>query len=167
MLGNSEDQMLINEITNELNKKSLDELIYLNFNPEHFINEFTKNQRESNEALLSEVKNQNSQFESRKNQYDNIKQNIENCRIQYESKENELKNLLNMKQNIDSQVTVDRLIQEISGFINDNFYKPRQQLIQQFNSKSISFDDFIFKYEELSKQFHYYSIIKDKLNLCK
>ena len=52
MLGNSEDQMLINEITNELNKKSLDELIYLNFNPEHFINEFTKNQRESNEALL-------------------------------------------------------------------------------------------------------------------
>ncbi len=167
MLGNPEDQMLINEITNDLNKKSLDELIYLNFNPEHFINEFTKNQRESNEALLLEVKKQNSQFESGKNQYDNIKQNIENCRMQYESKENELKTLLSMKQNIDSQVTVDRLIQEMTGFINDNFYKPRQQLIQQFNSKSISFDDFIIKYEELSKQFHYYSIIRDKLNLCK
>ena len=41
MLGNPEDQILINEITNDLNKKSLDELIYLNFNPEHFINEFT------------------------------------------------------------------------------------------------------------------------------
>ena len=167
MLNNPDDQALIKEITDDLNKKSIDELIYLNFNPEHYINEFTKKQRESNEALLFEVKNQNTQFESKKAQYDNIKQNIENCKIQYESKENELKTLLSMKQNIDSQVTVDRLIQEISGFINDNFYKPRQQLIQQFNSKSISFDDFIIKYEELSKQFHYYSIIRDKLNLCK
>jgi sugar-specific transcriptional regulator TrmB len=167
MLGNSEDQMLINEITNELNKKSLDELIYLNFNPEHFINEFTKNQRESNEALLSEVKNQNSQFESRKNQYDNIKQNIENCRIQYESKENELKNLLNQKQSIDNQITVERLIEEMKGYIDENFARPKQKLIQQFNNKEITFDDFIQQFRDLSMKYHYYSIIKDKLNLCK
>ena len=167
MLGNTEDQMLINEITNDLNKKSLDELIYLNFNPEHFINEFTKNQRESNEALLLEVKNQNSKFESRKNEYDNIKQNIENCRIQYELKENELKDLLNQKQSIDNQITVERLIEEMKGYIDENFARPKQKLIQQFNNKEITYDDFIQQFRDLSMKYHYYSIIKDKLNLCK
>ena len=48
MINNPEDQVLIKEITDDLNKKSIDELIYLNFNPEHYINEFTKKQRETN-----------------------------------------------------------------------------------------------------------------------
>ena len=167
MIGNAEDQMLVKEITDELNKKSIDELIYLNFNSEHFINEFTRNQRESNEALLREVKNENIQFESKKNQYDNIKQNIENYRIQYELKENELKNLLNQKQSIDNQVNVERLIEEMKRYIDENFAKPKQKLIQQFNNKEINYDAFIQQFRDLSMKYHYYSIIKDKLNLCK
>jgi hypothetical protein len=48
-----------------------------------------------------------------------------------------------------------------------NFQKPKSQLISDFMSKKITLDEFQEKFTELTKNYHYYSIIKDKLNLCK
>jgi phenylalanyl-tRNA synthetase alpha subunit len=164
---NNDDKALMKDIADDLNKKSLEELIYINFNPEHYVNEFTSDGRKANENLLNEVKELNKQYEVKKAQYESIKSNIENCKAQYEQKENELKNLYQQKQNIESNVTVEKLIQELGNYIQQNFQQPKQQLINDFMSKKIDFETFKNQFKDLTLKYHYYSIIKDKLNLCK
>jgi chromosome segregation ATPase len=164
---NNDDKALMKDIADDLNKKSLEELIYINFNPEHYVNEFTSDGRKANENLLNEVKELNKQYEEKKAQYESIKSNIENCKAQYEQKENELKNLYQQKQNIESNVTVEKLIQELGNYIQQNFQQPKQQLINDFMSKKIDFETFKNQFKDLTLKYHYYSIIKDKLNLCK
>lgn len=167
MIMNNDDKALMKDIADDLNKKSLEELIYINFNPEHYVNEFTSDGRKANENLLNEVKELNRQYEEKKSQYESIKSNIENCKAQYEQKENELKNLYQQKQNIESNVTVEKLIQELGNYIQQNFYQPKEQLVKDFLNKKIDFETFKNQFKDLSLKFHYYSIIKDKLNLCK
>ena len=167
MIMNNDDKALMKDIVDDLNKKSLEELIYINFNPEHYVNEFTSDGRKANENLLNEVKELNRQYEEKKSQYESIKSNIENCKAQYEQKENELKNLYQQKQNIESNVTVEKLIQELGNYIQQNFYQPKEQLVKDFLNKKIDFETFKNQFKDLSLKFHYYSIIKDKLNLCK
>ena len=167
MIMNNDDKALMKDIADDLNKKSLEELIYINFNPEHYVNEFTSDGRKANENLLNEVKELNRQYEEKKSQYESIKSNIENCKAQYEQKENELKNLYQQKQNIESNVTVEKLIQELGNYIQQNFQQPKQQLINDFLSKKIDFETFKNQFKDLTLKYHYYSIIKDKLNLCK
>jgi len=167
MIMNNDDKALMKDIADDLNKKSLEELIYINFNPEHYVNEFTSDGRKANENLLNEVKELNKQYEEKKAQYESIKSNIENCKAQYEQKENELKNLYQQKQNVESNVTVEKLIQELGNYIQQNFQQPRQQIINDFMSKKIDFETFKNQFKDLTLKYHYYSIIKDKLNLCK
>ena len=167
MIMNNDDKALMKDIADDLNKKSLEELIYINFNPEHYVNEFTSDGRKANENLLNEVKELNKQYEEKKAQYESIKSNIENCKAQYEQKENELKNLYQQKQNIESNVTVEKLIQELGNYIQQNFNQPKEQLVKDFLNKKIDFETFKNQFKDLSLKFHYYSIIKDKLNLCK
>ena len=76
MMGNEEDQTLIKDLTNDLNKKTIEELIYINFNPEHYVAQFTQNGRAANEKLLNEVKELSKIYETKKQQYDIIKTNI-------------------------------------------------------------------------------------------
>lgn len=167
MIMNNDDKALMKDIADDLNKKSLEELIYINFNPEHYVNEFTSDGRKANENLLNEVKELNRQYEEKKSQYESIKSNIENCKAQYEQKENELKNLYQQKQNIESNVTVEKLIQELGNYIQQNFYQPKEQLVKDFLNKKIDFETFKNQFKDLTLKYHYYSIIKDKLNLCK
>ena len=166
-MNSPDEQKILKDLAEDLNKKSIEELIYINFNPEHYVNEYTKDSRNMNEALLNEVKNLNNQYEAKKSQYENIKNNIEKCKNQYEEKEKELKNLYGQKQNLESQVTVDKLIYELKNYIDENFQKPRQKIIQDFMSKKIDFETFKDQFKDLTLKYHYYNIIKDKLNLCK
>ncbi len=166
-MNSPDEQKILKDLAEDLNKKSIEELIYINFNPEHYVNEYTKDSRNMNEALLNEVKNLNNQYEAKKSQYENIKNNIEKCKNQYEEKEKELKNLYGQKQNLESQVTVDKLIYELKNYIDENFQKPRQKIIQDFMSKKIDFETFKDQFKDLTLKYHYYTIIKDKLNLCK
>ena len=166
-MNSPDEQKILKDLAEDLNKKSIEELIYINFNPEHYVNEYTKDSRNMNEALLNEVKNLNNQYEAKKSQYENIKNNIEKCKNQYEEKEKELKNLYGQKQNLESQVTVENLINELKNYIDENFQKPRQKIIQDFMTKKIDFETFKEQFKDLTMKYHYYSIIKDKLNLCK
>ena len=166
-MNSPDEQKILKDLAEDLNKKSIEELIYINFNPEHYVNEYTKDSRNMNEALLNEVKNLNNQYEAKKSQYENIKNNIEKCKNQYEEKEKELKNLYGQKQNLESQVTVEKLIEEMKNYIEENYQKPRQRVIQDFMTKKLDFETFKEQFKDLTMKYHYYSIIKDKLNLCK
>ena len=166
-LTEEEEKSLIKDVKSDLEKKSIEELIYINFNPEHYVVQFTQNGRTANERLLEEVKQLSTVYDNKKREYDKIKGNIEQCKMQYEQKENELKDLYTQKQQIDGQFSVDRLINDIARYIEENFQKPKQQIVADFMNKKITLEEFQQKFKELSTNYHYYSIIKDKLNLCK
>ena len=74
---------------------------------------------------MNEVEELSRNYKAKKSQYDVIKSNIENCKNQYEQKEKELNELYNQKQQIDGQSIVEKLMEEMRKFIDENFQKPR------------------------------------------
>lgn len=165
--NSQEDDLISAELTKDLNSRSIEELILINFNPDDYVYEFTQKQRNSNLTLLQEVNNLSETTEKLKAQYEDVKNVIDEYRHQYEDKERELKEVYNQKQVLDSKFTVEKLIEEMRKYIDENYQKPRQKLINEFLSKKIDFDTFKENFKELSMKFHYYSIIKDKMNLYK
>lgn len=151
----------------DLNNRSIEELLFINFNHEDYVYEFTQKQRSNNLNLLQEVSNLSETCEKLKSQYEDIKTLIDGCRTEYEEKEKELKEVYNQKQVLDSKFTVEKLIEEMKKNIEENYQKPRQKLINEFLNKKIDFDTFKDSFKELSTKYHYYNLIKDKLNLYK
>ena len=47
------DQTIINNLKDDLKSKSIEELIYLNFNPTFYVKKSTQSLREQNEKLIS------------------------------------------------------------------------------------------------------------------
>ena len=161
------DQSIINNLKEDLKSKSIEELIYLNFNPSFYVEKSTQSLREENEKLLSELNDINKNYQTNKLQYDNIIKMLNDYKSQYSAKEQELYNLIEQKKAIDGQITVDGLQNALKTFIDMNYYKPKQQLTNDFLSGKVSLSDFEDKFKNLNQNYHYYSIVKDKLNLCK
>ena len=167
IMSNQEDEQLMSELTKDLNSRSIEELILINFNAEDYIFEFTQKQRNTNIQLLQEVTTLSETSEKLKAEYDEIKSVIDEYRHQYEEKEKELKEVYGQKQLLDNKFTVEKLIEEMKKYIEENFGKPRQKIINDFLSKKIDFETFKESFKELSQKYHDYSIIKDKMNLYK
>lgn len=163
--NSQEDDQIAAELMKDLNNKSIEELILINFNQDDYVYEFTQKMRNNNVALLQEVTSLSENAEKLKSEYEEIKTVINEYRFQYEEKEKELRELYNQKQILDGQFTVEKLIEEMKKNIDDNYQKPRQKLINEFLSKKIDFETFKEKFKELSMGYHYYSLIKDKMNL--
>ena len=161
------DQTILQNLKDDLKTKSIEELIYLNFNPTFYVEKSTQNLREQNERLLSELNELNKNYQTNKVQYDNIINMLNDYKQQYSVKENELNSLLNQKKTIESQVTVDGLQNALKNYIDINCYRPKQQLTNYFLSGKVSLYEFTEQYKTLNQNYHYYSIVKDKLNLYK
>ena len=68
---------------------------------------------------------------------------------------------------MDGQITLDVLQNALKKRIDVNYAKPKQQLVNEFLSGKINLNEFTEKFKELNENYHYYSIIRDKLNLYK
>ena len=161
------EQNIINNLKDDLKSKSIEELIYLNFNPSFYIEKSTQGLREQNEQLLFELNELNKTYQTNKLQYDNIKKMLDDYKAQYSTKEQELMRLKSQKEAIDGQITPEGLQNALKSFIDMNYYKPKQQLTNDFLSGKVSLSDFEDKFKNLNQNYHYYSIVKDKLNQCK
>ena len=161
------DQTIIKNLKDDLKSKSIEELIYLNFNPSFYVEKSTQSLREQNEKLLSELNNINKDYQTNKLQYDNVMNMLDDYKKQYLMKEQELYSLMEQKKRIDGQVTVDGLQNALKSFIDINYYKPKQQLTNDFLSGKINLYEFSDQFKKLNEDYHYYSIVKDKLNLSK
>ena len=161
------DQTIINNVKDDLKSKSVEELIYLNFNPTFYVEKSTQSLREQNEKLLSELNELNKNYQTNKLQYDNIINMLNDYKKQYLLKEQELNDLIQQKKKIDGQVTVDGLQNALKSYIDTNYYKPKQQLTNEFLSGKVNLYEFTEKFKHLNLNYHYYSIVKDKLNLYK
>ena len=162
-----DDQAVLKNLKDDLKSKSIEELIYLNFNPTFYVEKSTQSLREQNEKLLSELNELNRNYQTNKVQYDNIINMLKDYKQQYSVKEQELNSLLQQKKMIESQVTVDGLQNALKNYIETNCYRPKQQLTNDFLSGKVNLFEFTEKFKNLNQNYHYYSIVKDKLNLYK
>ena len=161
------EQQIIQNLKDDLKSKSIEELIYLNFNPSFYIEKSTQVLRQENEQLISELNELNKNYQTNKLQYDNIIKMLDDYKRQYKIKETELFKLIDEKKRIDSQITVEGLQNALKKHIEVKYAKPKQQLVNDFLGNKIGLNEFVDKFKELNEKFHYYSIIRDKLNLYK
>ena len=161
------DQQIIQNLKEDLKSKSIEELIYLNFNPSFYIEKSTQTLRQENEKLLADLNDLNKSYQTNKVQYDNIINMLNNYKNQYGIKERELYKLIEEKKKVDGQLTVEGLQNALKSHIENKFAKPKQQLINDFLAGKVGLDEFTEKFKQLNLNLHYYSIIKDKLNLYK
>ncbi len=161
------DQAILKNLKDDLKSKSIEELIYLNFNPTFYVEKSTQSLREQNEKLLAELNELNKNYQTNKLQYDNIISMLNDYKQQYSTKENELNMLLNEKKQIDGAITVEGLQNALKSYIDTNCYRPKQQLTNDFLNGKVNLNEFTDQFKKLNEDFHYYSIVKDKLNLYK
>ena len=161
------EQQIIQNLKEDLKSKSIEELIYLNFNPSFYIEKSTQALREENEKLLSELNDLNKSYQTNKLQYDNIINMLNDYKQQYGIKEKELYRLIEEKKKLDGQLTLEGLQNALKSYIDVKYAKPKQQLINDFLSSKVGLNEFTEKFKQLNQNLHYYSIIKDKLNLYK
>ena len=157
------NKSLMMDIQNDLSKKTFEELVYIYYNQEHYVSEFTQAGRLKNQELLLEVKKLNDIYEDKKAKYNNLKADVEKLLFQLESKEQELKSGSNSNNNFKSSYNLDNLIKDIENYIQIKLKAPKDQLIKSFMNKEINQNEFEEQFKNLSSEYHYYNIILQKL----
>ena len=154
---------LMIDIQNDLSNKTFEELVYIYYNQEHYVSDFTQAGRLKNQELLNEVKKLNNLYEDKKAKYNNLKADVEKLLYQLESKEQELRSGSQSNYNFKSSYNLDTLIKDIENYMQTKFKAPKDQLIKSFMNKSINQNEFEEKFKSLSSDYHYYNIILQKL----
>ena len=162
MINNNQDSLMM-DLENDLSKKTFEELIYIYYNQEHYISNFTQNGRLKNHELLQEVKKLNEEYENKKTRYNNLKNDSEKILGQFEAKIQELKNKGQSNTNMKNSYNIDNLINDMENYIKTKLKMPKEQLIKDFVNKNIEQKDFEEKFKKLSYDFHYYTLILEQL----
>ena len=162
MISNNNNALMM-DLENDLSKKTFEELIYIYYNQEHYISNFTQNGRLKNHELLQEVKKLNEEYENKKTRYNNLKNDSEKLLGQFESKIQEIKNKGQSNTNMKNSYNIDNLINDMESYIQNKLKTPKDQLIKDFVNKNIEEKDFEEKFKKLSYEFHYYSLILEQL----
>ena len=162
MNNNNQDSLMM-DLENDLSKKTFEELIYIYYNQEHYVSNFTQNGRLKNQELLMEVKKLNEEYENKKMRYNNLKNDSEKLLGQFESKIQEIKNKGQSNTNMKNSYNIDNLINDMESYIQNKLKTPKDQLIKDFVNKNIEEKDFEEKFKKLSYEFHYYSLILEQL----
>ena len=162
MINNNQDSLMM-DLENDLSKKTFEELIYIYYNQEHYISNFTQNGRLKNHELLQEVKKLNEEYENKKTRYNNLKNDSEKILGQFEAKIQELKNKGQSNTNMKNCYNIDNLINDMENYIKTKLKIPKEQLIKDFVNKNIEQKDFEEKFKKLSYDFHYYNLILEQL----
>ena len=162
MNNNSPDSLML-DLENDLSKKTFEELIYIYYNQEHYVSNFTQNGRLKNQELLNNVKKLNEEYENKKAKYNSLKSDAEKLLSQFENKEQELKSGSKSNYDFKNSYNLDNLIKDLENYIQTRLKAPKEQLIKDFMNKSITQKDFEEKFKKMSSDYHYYNIILEKL----
>ena len=165
MSGNND--ALMKDLEDDLSKKTFEELVYIYYNPEHYVSNFTQKGRLANQELLLEVKKLNQEYEFKKEKYNNLKNEAEKLLSQFEMKEQELRSCSQSNVDFKNKYNLDTLIKDLENYIQTKLKAPKDQLIREFINKSINQKDFEEKFKSLSSEYHYYNLILEKLFLLK
>ena len=162
MNNNNQDSLMM-DLENDLSKKTFEELIYIYYNQEHYVSNFTQNGRLKNHELLMEVKKLNEEYENKKVRYNNLKNDSEKLLGQFEEKIQELRNRGQSNSNVKNNYNLDNLIYDMENYIQNKLKNPKEQLIKDFVNKNIQQKDFEEKFKKISHEYHYYTLILEQL----
>ena len=160
---NNKNDSLMMDLESDLSKKTFEELIYIYYNQEHYVSNFTQNGRLKNHELLQEVKKLNEEYENKKVRYNNLKNDSEKLLGQFESKINELKYKGQTNSGNRNSYNLDNLIYDMENYIQNKLKMPKEHLIKEYENKNIEQKEFEEKFKKLSYDFHYYSLILEQL----
>ena len=159
----NDNRELMMDLANDLSKKSFEELIYIYYNQESYVSNYTEEGRNLNQNLLMEVKKLNEQYENKRMKYNNLKREAEQLLSKFENKEQEIKSGLLLNMNMNNSYNLDNLIKDLENHIQTKLKAPKDQLIKEYMNKSINQKEFEEQFKKISSEYHYYSIILDNL----
>lgn len=163
----SEDNIKAN-LEQELKNKSLDQLILIYNNQDEFLEKLAYSSKLENITLIEEVSKLQNETNYLDSEIAKIQNTLSDKISQYQNFENQLIELESSKQKITDKYSNDGIIKNLNEMIDNKYSKERQALVSQlFANKSIEneeiFENFVREYKEVSKSYHIYSILRDKI----
>ena len=146
----------LDEINKEIEKMSLEELLYLRMSPQTYINKKFEKEILESERLINEIEKNNQNAKRNEEEI-----NAENASILNEDRINKL---IIQKNQINKQPTKNEFIAMLEKEIKNNFKTP-DFYFREFSAKKISQSEFEDAMKNLAtwKNYYYYKILLDKL----
>ena len=162
------DQKKFEEIEKEVDKMTLEELLFVRMAPQTFINKKYENMIKNSNQLISEIETSNIDIKRNEDEINRQKSIIYNeCRNfknEIEQSQVRINNLINQKNQLIQKPKKEAFISELDGEIRKNFKTP-DNCFREFLAKKITQDDFFdfMKKCGTGKDYYYYKILSDKL----
>ena len=163
---NSDEKL--NEINQEIDQMSLEELLYLRMSPQTYISKKFEKEIKDSENLINEIE-QNNQNAKKNEEEINAQNNsiLNECnklKMEIEQTKDRINKLRIQKNQINKQPTKNEFIVSLEREIKNNFKTP-DSYFREFCSKKISQSEFEDAMKNLAtgKNYYYYKILLDKL----
>ena len=155
-------------INKEIDKMSLEELLFLRMSPQTYISKKFENEINESERLIKEIE-KNSQNAKKNEQEINAQNNaiLNECnqlKMEIEQTKDRINKLIIQKNQINKQPTKNEFISMLDKEIKTQFKTP-DFYFREFSSKKITQNDFEDAMKNLGtgKNYYYYKILLDKL----
>ena len=152
------------EILNEINKMTIEELIYLNYNPNYFIYNKLKPQ-------IEEIQNKNKQIQLKQEKLQNMKEKLENENINETIKLKEQIEMLNYKidklikerDNLNCKIPKNEFLSLLENELKK--YENPESCFAKLKQGIIDSDEFERQFTKLGKEknYYYYKLIYDRI----
>ena len=161
MKNNQEsEKVLEKEIQDEIDKMSLDELLYLELNPNQFIYSKLSSQIENIKKLEKEVNSMKDEFSLMKFQKLDVDDKLKE---QYENNNKTINKLLEEKNKLEYKLTKKEFIDQFRAELKKNH---PDEYLNKWKDGKINYNEFKKQFSELGKgkNYYYYKLIYDKIN---
>ena len=161
MKNNQEsEKVLEKEIEEEIDKMSMDELLYLELNPNQYIYSKLKSQIENIKTLEKEVNSMKDEFSLMKFQKLNVDDKLKE---QYEKNYKTVNKLFDEKNKLENKLTKNEFINKFNDELK-NFNNP-DECLNKWKDGKINYNEFKKQFSELGKgkNYYYYKLIYDKI----
>ena len=158
----------LDEINREIDRMSLEELLYLRMSPQTYISKKFEREIKESENLITEIETNNQN--AKQNEEEINAQNaaiLNECnqlKFEIEQTKDRINKLMIQKNQINKQPTKNEFIASLEKEIKNNFKTP-DSYFREFCSKKISQNEFEDAMKNLAtgKNYYYYKILLDKL----
>ena len=158
----------LDEINREIDKMSLEELLYLRMSPQTYINKKFENEIKESERLIKEIEKNDQNAKKNEDEINHQNASILNecnqIKMEIEQSKDRINKLIIQKNQINKQPTRNEFIGMLEKEIKNNFKTP-DYFFREFSSKKISQNDFENAMRDLGtgKNYYYYKILLDKI----
>ena len=158
----------LDEINREIDRMSLEELLYLRMSPQTYISKKFETEIKDSENLITEIETNNQN--AKQNEEEINAQNaaiLNECnqlKFEIEQTKDRINKLMIQKNQINKQPTKNEFIASLEREIKSNFKTP-DSYFREFCSKKISQNEFEDAMKNLKKKknYYYYKILLDKI----